>query len=57
MAMIEFGGKEMAYLLLALRNYEHKLSETVEPDMGDAGMDLIFIQALIKRVAAANGEA
>ncbi len=60
MATLEFGGKELAYMIQALRHYESKLQTDWGSDdeslAAEAGMDLIFIQALLKQVRIANGE-
>lgn len=60
MTSIEVGGKELVYLILALRNYETKLmadwGSEDEDIAADAANDLIFVQALLKRAKQANGE-
>lgn len=60
MATIDFGGKELAYLIQALRHYESKLNadwgSEDESVAAEAGMDLIFIQALLKKARVANNE-
>lgn len=54
MINIGFGKKELTYLLLALRSYEEKLLDETGEFMEDAGNDLIFIQAMIRRVSEAK---
>lgn len=60
MASIEVNGKEMTYLILALRHYEAKLMADWGSDdedlAADAANDLVFVQALLKRTKQANGE-
>lgn len=60
MASIEVGGKELVYMILALRNYEAKLiadwGSDNEDVAADAVNDLVFVQALLKRAKQANGE-
>ena len=51
---MEMSPVEMAYVLVALRNYESVLLETDPDEMEDTTNDLIFIQSLIKRFNAAT---
>ena len=56
MKTLEFSDREMTYLLLALRKYEEKLQTRDDDEpMGDDLQDLIIIQALRKKIAAAKG--
>jgi hypothetical protein len=54
MINVGFGRKELTYLLIALQSYEEKLLDETGEFMEDAGNDLIFIQAMIRRVIEAK---
>lgn len=60
MTSFEVGGKELVYLILALRHYETQLmadwGSEDEDVAADAANDLVFVQALLKRAKQANGE-
>lgn len=58
MAEMDFGSKELTYLILALRHYEAKLMDDWRSEdeeiAADAANDLIFIQALLERAKQAH---
>lgn len=54
MKTLDLTDKELTYLLLALKRYEDELLSREEEDMEDATTDLIFVQSLRKKVAAAE---
>ena len=56
MQSLEFTAKEMAYLLISLRKYEEQLLSSETEDMEDAAMDLIFVQALIRKLKEAKSK-
>ena len=56
MQSLEFTAKEIAYLLISLGKYEEQLLASETEDMEDAAMDLIFVQALIRKLKEARSQ-
>lgn len=54
MSTLEFTDRELTYLLLSLKKYEAQLLLSEEEDMGDSVTDLLFVQALMKRLRQAQ---
>lgn len=57
MHAIELTDKEVTYLLLALKRYEAQLLAAEDEDLEDATTDLLFVQSLRAKLAAARGPA
>ncbi|MGN6281286.1 hypothetical protein [Frateuria sp.] len=56
MRTIELTEKESAYLLVALKQYETRLLSLGEGEMADRAGDLIFVQALQRKIKKAGSE-
>ncbi|MGN2247653.1 hypothetical protein ACFWZ3_13280 [Frateuria sp. GZRR35] len=56
MRTIELTEKESAYLLVALKQYETRLLSVGEGEMADRAGDLIFVQALQRKIKKAGSE-
>lgn len=54
MTSLTFTDKEITYLLLSIKRYETQLLEADEEDMEDSVTDLLFIQALRKKLQEAK---
>ncbi|CAM0999582.1 MULTISPECIES: hypothetical protein [Rhodanobacter] len=54
MSALEFTDRELTYLLLSLKKYEAQLLLSEDEDMGDSVTDLLFVQALMKRLRQAQ---
>jgi hypothetical protein len=54
MSPIVLSAQELAYVLLALKRYENELLSREEEDDGDVINDLIFVQALQKKLEDAK---
>jgi hypothetical protein len=57
MKAVEFTDREIAYLLLSLKRYEAHLLASEGEDMEDATNDLLFVQALAKKLRSVQSAA